>query len=334
MNRDRIINKGWLIAYVTAIAVACLLPVNAGEYWIRLMNAALIAAAAVMGLNFILGYAGQISLMHASVAGIGAYSVAITSTKLGFSPWLGILVGVVTAGVFSYVMGMLLLRLKGHYFALATLGVNVSFTIVAANWVDVTGGSNGITGIPALTLFGISADSERSFFYVALCVVSLLAAFAYYMRQTQVGRSMIAARDDELAASVSGLNLTRVKVSALTLGGIYAGCAGVLFALHSRFVAPEDFSISQSIFYLAMLVVGGEATILGSIIGAVAITFLPEWLRPLGSAYLVAFGLIVVAMLFVAPKGLAGLLGAVWAKWFSQMSTKKGEKWRFSKSGQ
>ncbi|MFC4342736.1 branched-chain amino acid ABC transporter permease [Cupriavidus numazuensis] len=323
-----------LIGYMLAVALACILPFNAGEYWVRLMNAALIAAVAVMGLNFVLGYTGQISLMHASVAGIGAYAVAITSTRLGLNPWVGVVIGVSAAGLFSYAMGMLLLRLKGHYFALATLGVNISFTIVAANWVEVTGGSNGITGIPVLSAFGVAADSEQAFFYVGLFMVGILAAFAYYIRQTPVGRSMMAVRDDELAASVSGLNLTRVKVAALTLGGIYAGCAGVLFAFHARFVAPEDFSIGQSIFYLAMLVVGGEATILGSILGALTITFLPEWLRPLGSTYLVVFGLIVVAMLFVAPKGMAGLFGVLREKFGSQSSAEKEEKWRFSKSGQ
>jgi branched-chain amino acid transport system permease protein len=296
------------------------------------MNAALIASVAVLGLNFVLGYTGQISMMHSSIAGIGAYLVAVGTVKYGLGTWIACLAAVLAAGAFSYFMGVVLLRLKGHYFALATLGVNVSFSIIVTNWVDVTGGSNGITGIPAMSVLGIVIDSERRFFYLALCFVVVLTAFAAYIRSTALGRSMIAVRDDELAASVSGLNLTRVKVTALTLGGIYGGIAGVMFALHARFVAPEDFNISNSIVYLAMLVVGGEATILGPILGAVVLTLLPEWLRGVGSAYLMVFGLMVVLMLFLAPKGLVGLIKRVWKKSGSQQMSKGAAKWRFSKS--
>lgn len=331
MNGRHSRNVGLILAIALTLAAGSLLPNAIGEYWVRLMNAALISSAAVLGLNFVLGYTGQISMMHASVAGIGAYAVAITSVKFGLNPWLGCLVGIAAAGAFSYVMGIVLLRLKGHYFALATLGVNVSFIIVVSNLVDITGGSNGLTGIAALSLLGLPMDSERRFFYLALVAVVLLAAFAGYIRHSQLGRSMIAVRDDELAASISGLNVTAVKVTALTLGGAYAGVAGAMFALHARFVAPEDFNISTSIVYLAMLVVGGEATIVGSILGAFVITFLPEWLRWLGSSYLVVFGLLVLLMLFLAPRGLAGVFGRAWGKWKSHPSWKEARKWRFSK---
>lgn len=330
MKPTRSKTAGLLLAIAFTVAVAIALTNATGEYWIRLMNAALISSAAVLGLNFVLGYTGQISLMHASVAGIGAYAVAISTVKFGLNPWWGCLIGIAAAAAFSRVMGILLLRLKGHYFALATLGVNVSFIIVVSNLVDITGGSNGLTGIPALSILGFSLDSERQFFYLAVVAVLLLAAFAHYIRNSQAGRSMVAVRDDELAASVSGLNVTAVKITALTLGGAYAGVAGVMFALHARFVAPEDFSISTSIVYLAMLVVGGEATIFGSILGAFVITFLPEWLRWLGSAYLVVFGLLVLLMLFLAPRGMAGVLGRAWEKCKSQL-WKEREKWHFSK---
>jgi branched-chain amino acid transport system permease protein len=310
------------------------LPLSASQYWIRLANMGLIATIAVLGLNFILGYTGQISLMHSAITGIGAYILAILTTKAGINPWIGALAGICGAGLTSYLIGLMLLRLKGHHFALATLGVNVSLGIVASNWSDVTGGTNGITGIPSINFFGWIADSETSFFYVALLVAVVAIALAAYIRHSEVGRSMIAVRDDELAASVSGLDLTKIKVTASTLGGLYAGLAGVMFAFHARFVAPEDFNTSQSIFYLAMLVVGGEATILGSIVGAALITFLPEFLRPLGSAYLVVFGVIVVLMLFAAPKGLVGVLSLFKRRNSADGSTRREGRWRFSKSGQ
>jgi branched-chain amino acid transport system permease protein len=331
MSEKRSNRAGVLLAVAVGLAAASLLPHGLGEYWVRLMNAALISSAAVLGLNFVLGYTGQISMMHAAVAGLGAYGVAVSTVKYGLSPWVGCLLGIVAAGAFSHLLGILLLRLKGHYFALATLGVNVSFIIVVSNLGDVTGGSNGLTGIPPLSIAGFALDSERRFFYLALLVALLLTALAWYVRHSQLGRSMIAARDDELAASVSGLNVTAVKVTALTLGGVYAGIAGVMFALHARFVAPEDFNISTSILYLAMLVVGGEATILGSILGAFVLTFLPEWLRWLGSAYLVIFGMLVLLMLFLAPRGVAGVFDGLRGKWTGQLTWKEARKWRFSK---
>jgi branched-chain amino acid transport system permease protein len=333
MSGSRTNARSYVLALAATVLLSCLLPQVVGEYWVRLMNSALIASAAVLGLNFVLGYTGQISMMHASIAGISAYMVAVGTVKLGLNPWLACLLGISASGAFSYITGVTLLRLKGHYFALATLGVNVSFMIIVSNWVDVTGGSNGLTGIPALTLFGNAIDTERKFFYLGLLLLSLLVMFAWYIRQSHLGRSMIAVRDDELAASVSGLDLTNVKVTALTLGGIYAGIAGSMFALHARFVAPEDFNISHSIVYLAMLVVGGEATIVGSILGAVVITFMPEWLRWVGSGYLVIFGLLVLLMLFLAPKGLAGLIGTGLEKWKGRR-TKGAGKWHFSKSSQ
>ena len=334
MSHYKISRRLSTLALAVCLVVAVLLPYGVGEYWVRLMSAALIAAAAVLGLNFVLGYTGQISLMHASTVGMGAYVLGVGTAKFGMDPWVAAGLGVCAAGAFSYLTGIVLLRLKGHYFALATLGINVSFSIIVSNLVDLTGGSNGISGIPAASIFGLVIDTERKFYYFGLVVVAALSAFAFYVRQSQLGRAMIAVRDDELAASVSGLNLTKVKVTALTLGGIYAGIAGAMFAFHAHFVAPEDFNISQSIIYLAMLVVGGEATILGSILGAIVITFLPEWLRWVGSAYLMVFGLIVVGMLFVAPQGLAGLFRLACERWNPRAMSKGGTGWPFSKSSQ
>lgn len=295
-------------AFVLVVAAFVLLPLVLGDYGIRLLNIAVISAISVLGLNFILGYAGLISLMHASTVGMGAYTVALLTVKGGMNPWLAALGAIAASGFFSYLAGILLLRLKGHYFALATLGINVSFTIIASNWVDFTGGTNGISGIPSFAIAGFKLDSEQNFFYFVLLVLALLSWAAYIVRKSDVGRAMIAVRDDELAASVSGLNVTRIKVTALTLGGCYAGLSGALFACHVHFVSPEDFNFSHSIVYLAMLVVGGEGTIFGALLGALVVSLLPELLRGVGAAYLLVFGLLVLTVLIILPKGLAGLI--------------------------
>lgn len=293
------------IAFCLAAALAA--PFLLGDYGARVLNTAVIASVAVMGLNFAFGYAGLISLSHASFVGLGAYGLALLTTRLGFSPWLAAPIAIALTGATAYLMGRIVLKLKGHYLALATLGLNVSLTIVASNWVDLTGGTNGISNIPPLNIAGYVLADERGFYWFAIAVAAVLAWLAVRIRNSHVGRAMIAVRDDELATAMTGLSVAQVKVSAFTLSGLYAGIAGCLFAVHMKFISPEDFGFAHSITYLAMLVVGGEGSIVGAILGALAVTLLPEALRGLGNAYLLVFGLLVLLVLVLLPKGLVGL---------------------------
>ena len=151
-------------------------------------------------------------------------------------------------------------------------------------------------------------SDERSFLWFALVTLTLVAAAAAAIHRSRHGRAMIAVRDDEIASAMAGIDVTGVKVAAFTLAGTCAAIAGCLFATHIRFVAPEDFNYAHSITYLAMLIVGGEGTIAGAIIGAVVLTFLPEWLRVLGNAYLLFFGLMMLLILVFLPTGIVGLV--------------------------
>jgi len=292
-----------VIILIVGLPLSFILP----DYHLRLLNLAVIAAIAVVGLNFAFGYAGLISLGHAAFIGMGAYSLAILTTRLGWSPWLAVMAAIVVTAAFTAIIGFPLLRLKGHYFALATLGLNVAFYIVAANWIELTGGTNGMSRISALSLAGHVLSDERSYLWFALVVLAVIAALAAVIHGSRYGRAMIAVRDDETAAAMSGVDVTSVKMSAFLLSAVCAAIAGCLFACHTRFVAPEDFNYAHSITYLAMLIVGGEGTIAGAILGAVLLTFLPEWLRFLGSAYLAFFGVMVLAILVFLPSGLVGL---------------------------
>jgi len=292
---------------VVALFLAGILPLVVQDYGNRLLNSAVISAIAVIGLNFVFGYAGLISLAHAAFVGIASYVVALLTTAHGWNPWVAALVAVGASTLCAYLTGRILLRLKGHYLALATLGLNVSFTIVASNWMELTGGTNGISNIPALSFGGLALDDERSFYWFALVVLAVLAAIAARVRHSHAGRALMAVRDDELATAMTGLPVTGIKVAAFTLGAAYAAVAGCLFAFHIRFVSPEDFNFSHSIVYLAMLVVGGEGSIVGAILGSVAVTMLPELLRGVGNAYLLVFGLLVLIILVVLPRGLVSL---------------------------
>lgn len=277
------------------------------DYHLRLLNLAVISAVAVIGLNFAFGYAGLISLGHAAFVGMGSYGVALLTTLFGWSSWLALPAAVAGTAVLAILIGVPLLRLKGHYLALATLGFNVSFSIVAANWIEVTGGTNGISRIPELQIAGHALTDERSYLWFALVVLAASAAAAALIHASRHGRAMVAVRDDETASSMTGIDVPRVKLAAFVLSSVYAAVAGGLFACHMRFISPEDFGYAHSITYLAMLVVGGEGSIVGAILGAMLVTFLPEWLRFLGSAYLAFFGLFVLAILIFLPSGLAGI---------------------------
>ncbi len=306
--KDRRLRTALLAAGATFL-LALVLPAFISGYGIRILNLALISAIAVIGLNFAFGYAGLITLAQAGFVGCGAYLTAILSTTLGISPWLSIPAAVVGTAFIAVIIGLPMLRLKGHYLALATLGFNVSFVIVATNWKSVMGGTDGISSIPALALPGWPIANDHRYYYVLWAALAVATWCAWRIRNSHIGLAMIAVRDDEIAAGAASVGVTRIKVQAFALSALYAGLAGALFAHMTNFVAPDDFALGHSIIYLAMLIIGGEGSILGAIAGAVIVTFMPELMRDLGSAYMIVFGCLMLVILIFLPKGLLSLTG-------------------------
>jgi branched-chain amino acid transport system permease protein len=300
-----------LLAACAVFLAALVLPAFISGYGIRILNLALISAIAVIGLNFAFGYAGLITLAQAGFVGCGAYITAILSTTLGLSPWLSIPAAVIGTGFIAVVIGLPMLRLKGHYLALATLGFNVSFVIVATNWKSVMGGTDGISGIPPLALPGWAFATDHRYYYVIWVVLAAATWCAWRIRNSHIGLAMIAVRDDEIATGAASVGVTRIKLQAFALSAVYAGLSGALFAHMANFVAPDDFNLGHSIIYLAMLIIGGEGSILGSIAGAVIVTFMPELMRDLGTAYMIVFGALMLLILIFLPKGLLSLTGIV-----------------------
>ena len=300
-----------LIASCAVFLLALLLPAFISGYGIRILNLALIAAIAVIGLNFAFGYAGLITLAQAGFVGCGAYITAILSTTLDLSPFLSIPTAVVGTGLIAIVIGLPMLRLKGHYLALATLGFNVSFVIVATNWKSVMGGTDGISGIPSIALPGWPIANDHRYYYVLWVALAVATWCAWRIRNSHIGLAMIAVRDDEIATGAASVGVTRIKLQAFALSALYAGLAGALFAHMTNFVAPDDFALGHSIIYLAMLIIGGEGSILGSIAGAIIVTFMPELMRDLGAAYMIVFGSLMLLILIFLPKGLLSLTGIV-----------------------
>lgn len=295
----------WLLA-----AGLLLYPVLApGGYPLRIGNVVLVYAILAMGLNFTVGWTGQVSLGHAGFWGIGAYTTAILTAKLAAWPaWPVMALGTALAGVTGLLLGLPTLKIKGHYLALATIGFGEVIQLLFNNWRAVTGGADGIAGIPPLAVGRFALDSEPRMYYLLLAVTALLALAAVRLRDSTFGRAFMAVRDNELAADVVGVPTTTVKTLAFALGAVYAGLAGALYAHLLRYISPDVFGFEQSLLMLSMLVVGGLGHLSGALVGAVVGVVLPEALRVFGVYYMAVYAVIVVAVIVFMPLGIAGTL--------------------------
>ncbi len=279
-------------------------PLLLSGYSLRVLDLAVIGAIAVVGLVFAFGYAGLVQLGQAAFVGIGAYGCALLTAGAHWPVWLAVPAAMLLALAAALLIGAPLLRLRGHYLALATVGLNETLEVVAKNWASLTGGDDGLGGIPGIP--GIATD--RAFYWLASAVLLAALLIGVALRHSRFGRAMIAVRDDELASGAAGVPVFRVRMLAFALAALYGALSGALYAQYARFIAPGDFDVVHSITLLVMLIVGGETSLVGAVAGAVIVSFAPEWLRFVGSAYLSVFGVLVLLVLVLMPGGLAGAL--------------------------
>lgn len=296
-----------LLAFLAVVAGAILFPFVAAPFDLRVMVLALQTTIAVIGLCIAFGWAGLIQLGQAAFVGIGAYTSSILALRWGLDFWLAMPLAMGLSGLVALAIAVPMLRLRGHYLALATVGFNVTAEIIAKNWLSLTGGYDGISGIPGIWVFGRELETDLDYYWQSLAFVPVVAGFALLLRHSRFGRAMIAVRDDELAAGTSSVAVVRIKVLAFVIASVLAGLSGSLYAHYSHYIAPQDFELVRSVTLLVMLIVGGEMSIIGSIIGGVLLSFAPEWLRFVGDAYLAVFGLGVLLVLILMPEGLVGL---------------------------
>ncbi len=279
-----------------------------------------IYSCAVIGLNMLIGYAGQISLGHAVFFGIGAYSVAILSTRYSWFPtWLGVIIGAIVSFAISWVVGRPVLKLKGHYLAMATLGLGEIGFIFFREATGITKGTVGITAIPSLSIFGIEFDSNFKLFYVVWPIALLLMLFSMNLIRSRFGRALRALHSSEIAAEVAGVNTSKYKTIVFVMSAVFTAIGGGLFAVFQRYVNPESFHFSVSILFLTMVVVGGLGNVWGAIIGSIIMTFLPSIISALpywfpfmpksltnfGNYTLVLYGLLLIVFMIFMPKGIA-----------------------------
>ena len=278
------------------------------------------------GLNIVVGLAGLLDLGYAAFYAVGAYSYALLSLNFGLSFWVCLPLAGLLAASFGLVLGFPILRLRGDYLAIVTLAFGEMVHVILVNWTPVTGGPNGIAGIPRPDFFGLpfvaDAPDGRSFaqyfglpfsplhrvyflYYLILAMVLIAGAFVWRIRRLPVGRAWEALREDEIACRSLGLNPTSLKLSAFALGAAFAGFAGSFFATRQGFISPESFTFIESAIILAIVVLGGMRSQLGIALAAILIVGLPEWFRDLDEYRMVAFGAAMILVMLWRPQGLS-----------------------------
>lgn len=245
-------------------------------------------------LNLITGFTGQLSIGHAAFVSVGAYASALATLKLGFPFFASLLCGGLVAAFFGILIGIPTLKLKGDYLAIATLGFGEIVRIVFLN-LEITGGAVGLRGIP----------KDTTLTWVIISVIVTLFVL-YRIIRSRVGRALIAIREDETAAESMGINTTYYKILAFGVGAFFAGLGGGLFSHYFRYIQPNSFGFLKSIEYLCMVVLGGLGNMWGSIIGAAALTAIPEFLRASADYRQLFYGAILVIMMRLRPQGIMG----------------------------
>jgi branched-chain amino acid transport system permease protein len=258
-----------------------------------------------LSLNLIIGYAGQVSLGHAAFYGIGAYASALVSLHWHFPFPAAALTAMVAAGLCGLALGLPTLRLKEDYLAIVTLGFGVIVDLVFLN-LDITGGPDGLPGIPYPSFFGVSFQKPWLYLILVIVCLILVLAVTYRLVDSYHGRALRAIRDNEVTAQVMGINTPAYKIVIFTLAASLAGLAGSLYAHYITFIDPESFGLHTSILILAMVVLGGMGSIPGSALGAVILTILPELLRQTHGYQDLIYGGLLVGLLIWRPQGILG----------------------------
>ncbi len=295
-------------------------PLYLSTYWLGVVNLIGITIVAATGLNLLTGYCGQLSVGHAGFIAVGAFTSAVITAKLDLPFLIALPAAGLMAGFIGLIFGVASLRVKGFYLAIATVAAQIVIMWII-NHLSFTGGFSGMS-VPRAEIFGVTFRSPQSLFFLIMTVVVIVVFLAKNLARTRVGRAFVAVRDNDLAAEVMGINLFRYKLIAFFIGCFLAGVAGSLTAHWIGFISTEHFSISDSILYVGMIIIGGAGSTLGPILGAVFIRLLQQgvtYISPILENSLagdlpsgftaglgpLVFGLVIVVFLVIEPRGLA-----------------------------
>jgi len=287
------------------------------EYYHSLMVITGIYAIVAIGLSLVVGYSGQISIGQAAFWGIGAYISAILSTKYGLSPILGLIAATIIPCIIAFILARAIAGLSGYYLAMATLAFGYIVQILLTEWEAVTGGANGLIGIPAIPFFG---ESELRMYYLVWGIVSLVLLFTLNLVHSRIGRAFRAIHKSEIAATSMGIDVRKFRLSAFALGGMFTGLSGGLYAHYMGMLDPQPFGFHESIVFITIVVVGGMTSIWGALVGTVFIELIRTGLAELSDIYpalegdidTIVFGAILILIIMFMPEGVVPRLQMLW----------------------
>ena len=290
-----------------ALAVFAVMPLTSSLYQTNIMISALLYVMLALGLNIVVGLAGQLVLGYVAFYAVGAYTYALLHLHFGLGFWVCLPLGGVMAVLFGLGLGFPVLRLRGDYLAIVTLGFGEIVRLSLQNWSSVTGGPRGISNIPRPGFFGMDMGIDASttyIYYLVLAAVLLTILLISRLKNSRMGLALQALREDEIASEAMGINITRIKLAAFALGSCWAGFAGVIFAAKTTFINPASFTFMESAMILSMVVLGGMGSITGVGIAALILILVPEYLRAFSEYRMLIFGAVMVLMMIFRPQGL------------------------------
>lgn len=297
----------YLLVLAVVFAFAAAYPFVFSMYQTNIMINALIYIMLGLGINIVVGLAGLLDLGYVAFYAVGAYSYALLNYHFGLNFWLALPIGAATGAFFGILLGYPVLRLRGDYLAIVTLGFGEIIRLILENWNDFSFGPSGIANIPRPGFFGIKMSLEQSSIFIYFLLIALVIFTIFVvnrLKDSRIGRAWIALREDEVACQAMGVDRTKTKLTAFALGATWAGMAGVMFAAKTTFINPASFTIWESINVLCIVVLGGMGSILGVIFGALALILLPEYLRAFSEYRMLLFGSILVTMMVFRPGGI------------------------------
>ena len=298
----------YLYPLVAAVALfALVFPYLFSTYQTNIMITALMYVVLGLGLNIVVGLAGLLDLGYVAFYAVGAYTYALLNFHFDLGFWMVLPIGAMMAALFGILLGFPVLRLRGDYLAIVTLGFGEIIRLILENWNEFSQGPSGIANISRPGFFGFDLSLEHAILYLYYLMVAMVVITIFVVNRLQdsrIGRAWIALREDEIACQAMGIDKTKTKLTAFALGATWAGMVGVIFAAKTTFINPASFTFLESAIILCIVVLGGMGSILGVILGAMILILLPEYLRALSDYRMLAFGAILVTMMVFRPQGI------------------------------
>jgi len=307
-NQRLLSERKFFIPFITAVLIFSLsFPLFVSEYRVNVLITAMMYVVLGLGLNIVVGLAGLLDLGYVAFYAVGAYTYALLNMHFGVGFWIALPAGALIGAIFGILLGIPVLRLRGDYLAIVTLGFGEIIRLILENWSDFSMGPSGIANIPKPTIIGFELTRSQGILFIYYLMIAL-AIFTIFvvnrLQDSRLGRSWLALREDEIVCQVMGIDRMRTKLAAFALGATWAGMMGVIFAAKTAFINPASFTFLESAIILSIVVLGGMGSILGVILGALVLILLPEELRAFSQYRMLIFGAAMVLMMVFRPQGI------------------------------